>query len=130
MCRASLLSVHDVCCWVRFGLSNQRESKALHVCINIQLSPRRTHQHNNTHTVCLRPNHCLKCHFVPKLIHSQADSCTVEFYPSRGSCGYALLLSSGNVPVTGALPDLGALDYGLTTLPPGLNSPVNESAWG
>eukprot|EP00966_Prymnesium_polylepis_P088895 2057044-Prymnesium_polylepis.1 len=43
----------------------------------------------------------------PKLIHSQADSFTVEFYPSRGSCGYALLLSSGNVPVTGALPDLG-----------------------
>ena len=43
----------------------------------------------------------------PKLIHSQADSFTVEFYPSRGVCGYALLLSSGNVPVTGALPDLG-----------------------
>ena len=41
----------------------------------------------------------------PKLIHSQADSFTSEFYPSRGSCGYALLLSSGNVPVTGALPD-------------------------
>jgi len=49
----------------------------------------------------------LKCHYVLKLIHSQADSFTVEFYPSRGSCGYALLLSSGNVPVTGALPDLG-----------------------
>jgi len=43
-----------------------------------------------------RPNHCLKCHYVPKLIHSQADSFTVEFYPSRGSCGYALL----SVPVT------------------------------
>jgi hypothetical protein len=46
-----------------------------------------------------------KCHYVPKLIHSQADSFTSEFYPSRGLCGYALLLSSGNVPVTGALPD-------------------------
>ena len=53
-----------------------------------------------------RPNHCLnKCHYVPKLIHSQADSFTGEFHPSRGLCGYALLLSSGNVPVTGALPD-------------------------
>ena len=43
--------------------------------------------------------------YVPKLIHSQADSFTGEFHPSRGLCGYALLLSSGNVPVTGALPD-------------------------
>ena len=48
----------------------------------------------------------------PKLIHSQADSFTNEFYPSRGSCGYALLLSSGNVPVTGALPDLGPWTMG------------------
>ena len=47
-----------------------------------------------------------------KLIHPQADSFTVEFYPSRGVCGYALLLSSGNVPVTGALPDLGPWTMG------------------
>ena len=48
---------------------------------------------------------CEQMSYVPKLIHSQADSFTSEFYPSRGLCGYALLLSSGNVPVTGALPD-------------------------
>jgi len=46
-----------------------------------------------------------KCHYVPKLIHSQADSFTGEFKPRRRFvCGYAPH-SSGNVPVTGTLPD-------------------------